>query len=225
MGSGQVSVMSESLSKEEPSKITPQTALSHKWATQIIQISNSRGALMQEKPAAPALQFTGWKSMVTLTENFPCPWRPARTFARGKQTFTRQSELISECHFCPIPLCSDWLSPLLGFVTWLDGDDKAKISSELNLRFYLQKMNHHGWHHAIDPKLTELIQNYQAGTALWEDSRSLFCTMKHINREASQMVAQQQKISEINFLPWEVLDWQLWKQTFCLSTGQDRKNV
>lgn len=43
--------------------------------------------------------------------------------------------------------------------------------------------------------------------ALWEDSRSLLCN-KHTDREESQMVAQEQ-ISEMDFLPLQVLDWQL----------------
>lgn len=119
-----------------------------------------------------------------------------------------------------------WLAvTLVELVTRLDGDKKAKVSSGQNLHFCLQKMTAMDKRHASSPRLICLIKNCKAGTALQDGTGSLFCTIKRTDREEGQMVAQQQKFSKAHFLPWDVLDWQLWKQVFYLSTGQDREGI
>lgn len=76
-------------------------------------------------------------------------------------------------------------------------------------------------HHATSPRLIWVIKNCRTRTALQNDTGKLFC----IIREGCQMVTQQQKLSKIHFLPWEILDWQLWKQVFYVSIGQDREGI
>lgn len=119
-----------------------------------------------------------------------------------------------------------WLAvTLLELLTWLDGEKKAEDSSEWNLHFVFRRWTAMDKHRATSPRLICLIKNCKSGTVLQDDTGSSLCTIKHINKEGSQRVAQQHKFSKTHFLPWEALDWQLWKQVLYFCTGQDREGI
>lgn len=121
------------------------------------------------------------------------------------------------------PLHSYRLSPWLNLSPWLDGDKKKLKSHQGGKCTFILRRTAMGKHHATFSRLVCLIKNCKAGAALQGDAGSRFCAIKYTDRERSQMVSQQPKFSKTHFLPWEVLDWQLWKQVFYLSTGSTGK--
>lgn len=99
------------------------------------------------------------------------------------------------------PLHSDWLSPWLNLLPWLDGDKKTLKSHQGGKLTFFLRRTAMDKHHATCSRLICLIKNCKAGAALQCGTGSRFCAIKHTDRERCQMVSQQPKFSKTHFLP------------------------